>query len=358
MQLTIAPDDLARALAERAPLASDEVFGHDALSRPEPAAAGGASCQPLVTEEELRLLRAALGRLLGQGEFAQVLDVLGGSDRFVPEGAVESVTVPGPVRRRADAHRRIMLQVADELDEQPLLPFEDEAFDAALVTLDVGALRRPLEVFREVGRVLRPAGLLAVSFGRARPGEAHTRLWADAGDAERLMLAEAYIEFAAAGFTAPTAITVLEGEDGVEWLEGRGAPGDPDAPRAHVVFAYRDEVTPAHRDHPPFPPPAQQPGKTKDDIRFDEAGRPRCPYCQAPMGRYSPPVTIFEIDYGVDELWVCFEDACEYHRRSRRWMRSQGHAGFTYRFMFNPATGATGPIPDSLWGGLRSCRVD
>jgi hypothetical protein len=263
-----------------------------------------------------------------------------------------------------------MLRIADELNEQPLLPFENGSFDAALVTLDLGALRQPLEVFREVGRVLRPAGLLAVGFGAASHDEAHTRLWARAGDRERLMLAEAFIEFAGAGFTAPVSMTFFHGETagesegeegrgrGLEWREGRTPLDDPDLPHAHVVFAYRDAVAPSHLDHPPFPAPTAQPAKTKDDIRYDEQGRPCCPYCGVAMGRYSPPVTVFEIDYGVDELYVCFDDRCGYYRRSRRWMRSQGHPGFTYRFMFDPATGATGPLPDDLWGGLRSCRID
>lgn len=200
--------------------------------------------------------------------------------------------------------------------------------------------------------------MVVVSFGPAAYDPAHTRLWAHAGDQERLMLAEAFIEFAAADFTSPTSITVLEAEGGLEWYEGRTTLEDPAATRAHVVFAYRDVLAPAHRVRPPFPPPAPQPAKTKDDIRFDEAGRPHCPYCDAPLGRYEPPVTVFEIDYGVDELYVCFDDRCDYHRRSRRWMRSQGHAGFTYRFMYDPATGATGPLPDNLWGGLRSCQTD
>lgn len=357
MQLKLAVEDLAHALAARAPLASHEVFGSEALLPAGPPAPAGAPCHPQVSEAELGLLRTAYARLLGEGEFPEVLDVLGGSDRFVPEGAVSSLLGPEASGAAGD-HRRVMLRVADELSQQPFLSLQGEAFDAALVTLDVGALRRPLEVLREVGRVLRPGGLVVIGLGPARRDEAHTRLWTDADDRERLMLAEAFLEFAAAGFTPPTSVTLFEGDEGVEWREGRAALDDPDAPHAHVVFAYRDEIAPAHRGRPPFPPPAAQPAKTKDDIRYDDTGRPCCPYCQAPMGRYEPPVTVFEIDYGVDELYVCFDDRCGYYRRSRRWMRSQGHAGYTYRFMLNPATGATGPLPDDLWGSLRTCRID
>ena len=245
-----------------------------------------------------------------------------------------------------------------EAGAQSHLPFCDACFDAVLVTLEVGLLRRPLELFREISRVLRPRGLVAITFAHAVFDRTHTRLWALADDREHLMLAEAFIEFAGAGFTRPTSLTLLLAPQGLDWHEGPRALDDPQGPHVHLVFAYRDEVAPAHVARPPFPPPPPAPAKTRDDVRFDEAGRPHCPYCDERMGRYAPPTTVFEIDYGVSELFVCFHDGCEYYRRSKRWMRSQGHLGYTYRFMLNPLNGAVGPIPDDLSGGLRSGRLD
>ena len=45
----------------------------------------------------------------------------------------------------------------------PALPFDDGAFDAVVNTVSVQYLTRPVEVFAEVGRVLRPGGLHIVA---------------------------------------------------------------------------------------------------------------------------------------------------------------------------------------------------
>lgn len=358
MELQIDAQEIARALA-RSEISSEQVFGAAAL---EPAGCADHVPRtaffpgPVLGPAQEEVLRAAHGRLLGGDGFPDVLDLFGTSADLVPPGT--DLTAPSLTAERLLVGSRPGLDLARALGEQPHLPFDDGSFDAALVTLEIGGLRRPLEVLREVGRVVRPQGLVAVSFGEARYDGAHTCLWAHATDREHIMLAEAFLEFSGARFSRPAAFTLFQGPQGLEWHEGPRSPELHRSVPVHLVLAYRDAVAPIHLASPPFPPPPPAPAKTRDDIRFDEVGRPHCPYCDERMGRYSPPVTVFEIDYGVDELYVCFNDGCEYYRGSRRCMRSQGHLGFTYRFMLNPENGATGPLLDDLWGGLRSCRID
>jgi SAM-dependent methyltransferase len=357
MELQMDAEEIARALA-RSQVSSDRVFGAVTL---EPAGCGDRVPRsaffpgPVLGPSQEELLRAAHGRLLGGGGFPHVLDLFCTSGGLVPPGT--DLTAPS-LAAELPRGSRPGLEVARALGEQPRLPFDDASFDAALVTLEVGSLRKPLEVLREVGRVLRSQGLVAVSFGEARYDGAQTRLWAHSADREHLMLAEAFLEFSGARFCRPTALTLFRGPQGLEWHEGSQPPEQPGSARVHLVLAYRDAVPPLHLASPPFPRPPPPPAKTSADVRFDAAGRPRCPYCGERMGRYAPPVTVFEIDYGVDELYVCFNDRCQYYRGSRRCMRSQGHPGFTYRFSLNPETGATGPLLDDLWGGLRSCKID
>jgi ubiquinone/menaquinone biosynthesis C-methylase UbiE len=54
--------------------------------------------------------------------------------------------------------------VIHDLNREPRLPFDDASFDGVACAVSVQYLTRPLEVFADVRRVLRPAGPVVVSF--------------------------------------------------------------------------------------------------------------------------------------------------------------------------------------------------
>lgn len=54
--------------------------------------------------------------------------------------------------------------VRHDLNTEPVLPFGDAVFDAVVCCVSVDYLARPLEVFDEVNRVLRPGGRFVNSF--------------------------------------------------------------------------------------------------------------------------------------------------------------------------------------------------
>jgi SAM-dependent methyltransferase len=67
--------------------------------------------------------------------------------------------------------------VVQDLNADPALPFADDAFDHAVCAVSVDYLTRPLEVFAEVARVLRPGGVFACTFSNPLlPDEGHPRL--------------------------------------------------------------------------------------------------------------------------------------------------------------------------------------
>lgn len=63
------------------------------------------------------------------------------------------------------ANPRLSDHAVKDLNREPALPYDDESFDAVLNAVSVQYLTRPVEVFAEVFRVLRPGGqyLVAVS---------------------------------------------------------------------------------------------------------------------------------------------------------------------------------------------------
>lgn len=83
-----------------------------------------------------------------------------------------------------------------DLNADPQLPFADDFFDAAVVTVSIQYLVRPIEVFREVNRVLKPDSLFAVIFSnRMFPSKA-VRIWCALPDAQRMELVKAYFRYA------------------------------------------------------------------------------------------------------------------------------------------------------------------
>jgi SAM-dependent methyltransferase len=84
--------------------------------------------------------------------------------------------------------------VVHDVNADPALPFEDETFDAAVLTVSVQYMVRPVEVFRQVNRVLREAGNLHVIYSnRMFPAKA-VAIWKALGDPQRGRLVTSYFQ--------------------------------------------------------------------------------------------------------------------------------------------------------------------
>jgi SAM-dependent methyltransferase len=94
--------------------------------------------------------------------------------------------------------------VVHDLNADPVLPFDDETFDDVTCCVSVDYLTRPVEVFVEVARVLRPRGRFIVTFGnRCFPTKA-IRGWLATGDRGHIEIVKAYFE-ASEAFGPPAA---------------------------------------------------------------------------------------------------------------------------------------------------------
>jgi len=84
-----------------------------------------------------------------------------------------------------------------DLNADPRLPYEDASFDAVTCAVSVDYLSRPLEVFAEAARVLRPDGLFVCTFSnRCFPTKA-IRGWLATDDRGRCAIVAAYAELTA-----------------------------------------------------------------------------------------------------------------------------------------------------------------
>ena len=91
-----------------------------------------------------------------------------------------------------------------DLNADPGLPLDDATFDAVTCCVSVDYLTRPLDVFAEAARVLRPGGTFVCTFSnRCFPTKA-IRGWLSTGDGGRAAIVRRYFELTA-GFGAPIA---------------------------------------------------------------------------------------------------------------------------------------------------------
>ena len=81
-----------------------------------------------------------------------------------PELALGEVVGHGMNAQELEANPRLTRSFVQDLNRDPRLPLDDASLDAALCCVGVQYLQRPVEVFAEVARALRPGAPFVVSF--------------------------------------------------------------------------------------------------------------------------------------------------------------------------------------------------
>lgn len=87
-----------------------------------------------------------------------------------------------------NANERLTERVAQDLNETPVLPWDDNSFDAAICSLSIEYLLNPVAVLREVRRVLRPGSRFVITFSNRWFPTKAIALWAELHEFERMGL--------------------------------------------------------------------------------------------------------------------------------------------------------------------------
>mmetsp|Transcript_29814 Transcript_29814/g.63839 ORF Transcript_29814/g.63839 Transcript_29814/m.63839 type:complete len:263 (+) Transcript_29814:13-801(+) len=93
--------------------------------------------------------------------------------------------------------------VTKDLNEDPTFPFDDASFDKVTCVVSVDYLNKPKEIFKEIGRVLRPGGECLISMSnRCFPTKAF-RIWLNTSDIEHIFITGSFFHYAGV-FDAPS----------------------------------------------------------------------------------------------------------------------------------------------------------
>lgn len=166
---------------------------------------------------------------------AALLDICSSWISHYPEGYTAG-RVAGLGMNKAELARNRQLTEFDvrDLNEDPTLPYEDNSFDVITNAVSVDYLTKPIEVFKEMHRCLKPGGMAVMSFSnRCFPTKA-IAMWTSTGDLDHIYIVGSYFHYSVpGGFTPPQAKDISPQKG----LLGGG--GDP----MYVVYARKQPAT-------------------------------------------------------------------------------------------------------------------
>jgi len=127
----------------------------------------------------------------------EILDLMSSwISHLPPEIKYRRVVGLGMNKAELQRNERLDSYAIQNLNAERRLPFGDAEFDGVGICVSIDYLTRPVEVLREVGRVLRVGGATIISFSnRCFPSKA-VAIWHQLDDRGHMRLVERYLEVA------------------------------------------------------------------------------------------------------------------------------------------------------------------
>ncbi len=166
---------------------------------------------------------------------SRILDLMSSWISHLPE--IDFAWVEGHGLNAAELAKnpRLNHYFVQNLNENPTLPLEDRSFDAVLIAVSVQYLEYPEKIFAELHRILKPGGLVIISFSNRMFYQKAIAAWRDSNETQRVELVKRYFR-AVPGFSTPEGIVQQSEVPMMLQLLGMGG-GDP----FYAVMAERME---------------------------------------------------------------------------------------------------------------------
>ncbi len=291
-----------------------------------------------------------------EGEQPVILDLMAGWDSHWPKDRPSLKMVGlGLNEKELKSNKSLSDYIIHDLNHDPRLPFPDDTFDAVLNTVSVDYLTKPVEVFQEVGRVLKPGGLFLVIFSNRLFPQKAVKIWRNSSEEERLILVEEYFRLAG-GFHAPQ---VFISKGGLRPKDDKyfamGIPGDP----VYAVYAAKQVEGKVPQKLPRL---IRVQKNKREEKEMNEKIKTikttwECPYCGEKMRKWAVPQGPFT-EWDNEFMYICFNDDCPYLIRGWEVMAGQGNRGISYRCMYYPEKEVCLPVPIFSLQALRESIVE
>jgi SAM-dependent methyltransferase len=347
-------------VTERTPCSVSPIFGTDAFSRLDESDDLEFYSRDRFVSHVDSLALSTVEKLIGTlvvEEGPSILDLMAGWDSHIPGDLRASEVIGlGLNENELRKNKALSQAVNHDLNKDPHLPFPDNRFDVVINTVSVDYMTQPAEVFKEVGRVLRPGGLFLVIFSNRMFSEKAVKVWREAGEEERVLLVEDF--FRESGAFEKPSVFLSKGkprpkDDKYAHL---GIPSDP----IYAVYADKKGGDPLRNARPEVIVSYGEPLDQETFERRKEAIKHtlRCPHCGEKMLKWQVPDNPFEVTWDNDFMYICFNDACPYYVRGWDFMYREGNRGCSYRLMYNPEKDCCMPIPVPTPKALRESIIE
>lgn len=291
----------------------------------------------------LSTIETLIGELIIE-ENPVILDLMASWDSHIPDKLRPSKVVGLGLNEKELQRNEVLSEyLIHDLNRDPQLPFANNTFDAVINTVSVDYMVRPVSVFREAGRILKPGGLYLVIFSNRMFPDKAVKVWRESTEEERVMLVEAFFQEAEC-FEKPS-IFISKGKPrlGDDKYAHLGIPSDP----VYAVYAEKKGRDPLRKARPEVTMSYDQP-EDKDDLEQRKRAVKKtlcCPHCGDRLRKWAVTDNPFACTWDADFLYICFNDECPYYVRGWSHMSKAGNRGVSYRLMYNPSNDCCTPIP-------------
>ena len=126
---------------------------------------------------------------------SRILDLMSSWVSHLPDD-IEFAHVEGHGMNREELAKnpRLDSYFLQNLNHNPKLPLNNEDFDAVLITVSIQYLQYPEAIFAEIYRILKPGGIVIVSFSNRMFFQKAIAIWRDNSEAGRVELVKKYFQ--------------------------------------------------------------------------------------------------------------------------------------------------------------------